>query len=106
MDEFDKFKHKEVSLGSSILKCNDLLNLWLTKQENIDPYTQYDAQYVCLQSTQVDELCEWVQEMREKVQREGRKVLADLAQCSKKQVSKYNAVMNISDLNLLNFRIK
>ena len=58
VDEFDKFKHKEVSLGLSILKCNDLLNLWLTKQENIYPYTQYDAQYVCLQSTQIDELCE------------------------------------------------
>ena len=85
MKKFEEFKRKEFSLGSSILKCNELLSLWLSKQ-NLRPYQQYGAQYVCLQSTQIDELCAWVQELREEVQSKGRRVLVDLVQHSEEQV--------------------
>ncbi len=38
----------------------------------------YDAEYICLPDTRVDDLCNWVTTMREEVQKEGRKALADL----------------------------
>ena len=86
MDEFDKFK-EEIALGSSVLKCNNILNLWISTQKDVHPYQQYDSQYVLLQSSQVDDLCEWVTQLREKVQRNGRIVLEDLIKHTHSQVA-------------------
>ena len=80
MEEFEEFKLKEVPSGFSVFKCNHLLNLWLSNHKEVHQYTQYGASHVCLQFKQVDNLCEWVTQLREEVQKKGRQILANLAQ--------------------------
>lgn len=86
MEQFEEFKLKEVPSGFSVFKCNKLLNLWLLNHKEVHQYTQYGAGHVCLQLKQVDNLCTWVTELREEVRKNGRQVLANLAQQHTEQV--------------------
>ena len=79
MEEFEKFKRKEVPLSFSVFKCNQLLNLWLSNHKEVHQYTQYGADHVCLQLKEVDNLCEWVTQLREEMRKKGRQILANLA---------------------------
>lgn len=78
MNDFVQFKQKEVPLGSTILKCNQLLKLWLSHTKEAVPFQKYEDEYVNLQCTQIDGLCQWVMEMREEVVKNGEKVLIDM----------------------------
>ena len=86
MEDFEEFKLKEVPSGFSVLKCNQLLNLWLSNHKEVHQYTQYGAGHVRLQLKQVDNLCQWVTQLREEVQKKGRQILANLAQQHTAQV--------------------
>ena len=80
MEEFDTFKKNNIPLGSSVIKCNTLLNLWILTQHNICQYSLFGADHVTLTQEQVDNLCEWVIDLRERVTQGGTKVLEELTQ--------------------------
>lgn len=89
MNDLDQFKQKEVPAGSSILKCNELLKLWLSQTKEAVPFQKYEDEYVCLLCTQIDGLCQWVMEMREKVVKNGGKVLVDIVAKSCQEIEYY-----------------
>lgn len=80
MKEFESFRHKNVQLGSSIFRCNHLLNLWLLNHKEVSQHLLFGAFHVCLKQEQVDDLCKWVLELRGQVGKKGRQILDDLAQ--------------------------
>ena len=90
MNDFEQFKRKEVPLGSSILKCNELLKLWLSQTKEGVPFRKYGDEYVCLLSTQIDGLCQWVMDMREKVVKNGEKVHVDMVGKSCQETEYYS----------------
>ena len=81
MEEFERFKSNNIQLESSIFKCNHLLNLWLLNHKEVSQHSLYGSLHVCLKQDQVDDLCEWVLELRDQVEKKGRQILDDLAQC-------------------------
>ena len=78
MNEFLNFKQKEVQLGFSFLKCNHLLKMWLSQTKAAVPVSKYDNEYVYLNCTQIDDLCQWVMEMRDNVAKNGEAELLKL----------------------------
>ena len=80
MEEFESFKRDNVQLGSSIVKCNHLLNLWLLNHKEVSQHSLYGTVHVHLSQEQVDDLCEWVLELRDQVDKKGRQILDELAQ--------------------------
>ena len=68
--EFDEFKRKEASIEYSLLENIELLKLWL-KNHNLQcssPTTieKFGKKYVRLHYTDMDDLCRWVLEVRDK----------------------------------------
>lgn len=77
--EFDKFKQKETSTDISYLRPVELLRLWCSTQKSCQPTTieKFGNSYIVLSSSEMDELCYWVQEMREKFSQEGNSIFSD-----------------------------
>ena len=73
-EEFDKFKQKEIPfMHISYLPPVELLRLWCSTQKSCSPSTveKFGKPYIVLQTNEMDELCYWVKEMREKFLQEG-----------------------------------
>lgn len=66
-DEFDQFKKSHSQYDYSLLESIELLQLWLSRRgltkESVE---QYNKKYVKLHNTEIDSLCTWVGELREK----------------------------------------
>ena len=75
-EEFDEFKQRETSLHISYLPPLELIRLWCSTQKSCNPTTmeKFGNQYIVLQSSEMDELCYWVQQMRERFLQEGNSV--------------------------------
>ena len=76
MKEFEEFKQATVPLGSSIFKVNNLLEMWLLNHKQLQQFDLFGKSHVCLQQEQVDELIEWIMELRGLVDKRGRAALA------------------------------
>ena len=80
MEEFERFKRMNIQIGSSILRCNHLLTSWLFSHKEVCQFVMFGCRHVSLVQKQVDDLCEWVLDLRDQVEGKGRQVLDTLAQ--------------------------
>ena len=70
-EDFEKFR--ECDRDYSWLRCNELIDCWIENQsDGILPVTKFGRRYIKLSFTKVDELCEWIHEMRRKHQEKGK----------------------------------
>ena len=66
-DDFDDFKSKEIESGYSCLEVNELLQHYLeTKLHGVSTVNKYGLKFVHLHASEIDDLCEWVEELQEK----------------------------------------
>ena len=64
--DFDSFKEVETSPNNSFLPLVELLEYWNARRPIPSPtVVKYSKRYLNLRSSEVDELCEWVYDMRE-----------------------------------------
>ena len=65
-NEFDAFKAAEIKPNRSFLPLVALLEYWNVRRPIPSPTViKYDKHYLSLESSEVDELCQWVCDMRE-----------------------------------------
>ena len=77
-DEFDKFKMNETQLGISLLPRVKLLEFWVNHTGLLLPtVTKYGKTYFPLNCSQLDDLCSWVRETRERVDSDGQRVFEE-----------------------------
>ena len=78
-DEFDKFKMNETEPGISLLPRVKLLEFWVNLTGLFLPtVTKYGKAYLPLSCSQLDDLCLWVRETRERVDSDGRRVFEEI----------------------------
>ena len=66
-DNFHDFKSKELEPGYSYLEVNELLQHYLeTKQHDASTVNKYGVKFVHLHASEIDDLCEWVEQLHEK----------------------------------------
>ena len=93
--QFDAFKKREIFPPYTIyLETNELLALW----RPLPLIHRFGQKYVTLNSSDVDELCEWVLGMREKFYQEGTKIFAPSIQTSYTSSQKDNDLSSIPTL--------
>ena len=65
-DDFDDFESKELESGYSCLEVNELLQHYLeTKLHGASTVNKYGLKFVRLHASEIDDLCEWVEELQE-----------------------------------------
>ena len=81
-DEFDKFKASTIRKSYSFIEFNELLRFYSLSESNLlsSPAKKFEKMYLEIQGSQVDELVEWVLEMRKKYSDQGESVFATGAQ--------------------------
>ena len=75
--EINKFKEKEIIQGNSFIEVNKLLKHYIFENSTLFSrfVHKYGKTYIKLNSTEVDELCYWVNNLRS-MNREGKKALS------------------------------
>lgn len=75
-DDFDCFKRNELKPGYSFLEINELLQHYLMCKPQIDASTveKYGVTYLYLHESMIDDLCEWVEQLRERHSQIGNEV--------------------------------
>ena len=88
--EFDEFKKKETSPDISDLRLVELLQLWCSTQKSrhFTTVEKFGNSYILLRPSEVDDLCHWVKQMRERFAQEGKSIfndpVSDLSICHNK----------------------
>ena len=67
-DDFDDFKSKELEPGYSYLEVNELLQHYLKSKPHGSASTveKYGMTFLHIHESMIDDLCEWVEQLREK----------------------------------------
>lgn len=75
-DDFDDFKSKELEPDYSYLEMTELLRYYLKNKPHINLSTveRYGSTYLRLCGSEMDDLCEWVEELREEHSQVGNEV--------------------------------
>ena len=66
-NEFDAFMTNELKPNTVYLEINALLRHYLTTTLRLSQRIvhKYGVEYLCLEHTEVDDLCQWVEELRD-----------------------------------------
>ena len=105
--QFDAFKKREISPPYTIyLEVNELFALW----RPLPLIHRFGQKYVTLDSSDVDELCEWVLGMREKFYQEGTKIFAPSTETnyttSQKEDNDHSSIPTLKEKPILGYKRK
>ncbi len=77
-EEFDEYKKNTIGKGYSYLKVNELIEFYLLQNDHLsgNVKTLYNKAYLKLSGSDIDELCDWLLNLRKSYEQEGVKVFS------------------------------
>ena len=78
LEGFEQFQKQYTSPGFSHLSIIKLLEVWIVEQESVNVVIKFGYKYAILPHSAVDDLVQWVLDVREHFESEGRNILHSL----------------------------